>query len=117
MEVYEKTIRISRGLLGFIDLRELLFKERPEDRRVNIAPIEPGRFEDQRNLCLLEWEGLMRIKPCAFWISLCWRMLSKQMAQVNEMLLGSGSLLEIGCPPLSNELGWRHRHGLSWRCS
>jgi len=24
MEVYEKTIRISRGLLGFIDLRELL---------------------------------------------------------------------------------------------
>src|SRR5712691_4573567 len=47
---------------------ETAFKERPEDRRVNIAPIEPGRFEDQRNLCLLEWEGLMRIKPCAFWI-------------------------------------------------
>jgi len=27
MEVYEKTIRISRGLLGFIDLRELLYDE------------------------------------------------------------------------------------------
>ncbi len=39
MEVYEKTIRISRGLLGFIDLRELL----------HFVPID-GAFPDSLEL-------------------------------------------------------------------
>jgi len=54
MEVYEKTIRISRGLLGFIDLRELLVQQlvrahlppTPDANTASIALLQSWLAED-----------------------------------------------------------------------